>query len=87
MTFKKKCWGFPGGPVVKTPRFHRRGLGVWRRETRRNKVGRGGGTLSWAFKGASGLYFLLETEATEKFMHEGPRSDLPLEAADATREQ
>ena len=50
-------------------------------------MGRGGGKLSWAFKVASGLYFLLETEATEKFMHEGPRSDLPLEAADATREQ
>ena len=51
------------------------------------KWAEGGGTLLWAFRGASGLYFFLETEATEKFMHEGPRSDLPLEAADATREQ
>lgn len=51
-------------------------------------MGSGGrGILSRAFRGPSGLYFILETEASEKFMHEGLRSDLPLEAADATREQ
>ena len=51
------------------------------------KCGRGWWVLSWAFRGPSGLYFILETETTEKFMHEGLRSDLPLEAAYATREQ
>ena len=51
------------------------------------KSGRGWGVLSWAFRGPSGLHFILETETTKKFMHEGLRSDLPLEAAHATREQ
>lgn len=45
-------------------------------------MGSGGRILSWAFRGPRSLYFIRETEATEKFMHEGLRSDLPLEAAD-----
>ena len=38
-------------------------------------------------RGPWGLYFILETEATERFMHEGISSDLPLEVADATGQQ
>lgn len=72
--------------------------GLWfrRGETRRNKVGwrgsRGGDALCatvlwWALGGPWGLYFTLETEATERFMHEVISSDLPLEVADASGQQ
>ena len=70
--------------MVKTPRG---GSGYEEEKQGKTKGAWGEGTLSWAFRGALGLYFFLETEATEKFMHEGLRSDLPLEVADATREQ
>ena len=55
--------------MVKTPRG---GSGYEEEKQGKTKWAWGEGTLSWAFRGALGLYFFLETEATEKFMHEGP---------------